>query len=320
MPLVAHEDIAAFAVDKVNLPHVEAQACRAQVSGLRDRLKAKINEDPEYGLVKSLHAGSVAKRTALKNVNDLDLAVYVKSEVAPTQDRELVSWLADRLFAATTNMSRDQFEENEHCVTVHYSGSNLDVDVVPVLFEGDPNDVGYLVSKRTGRRMKTSVRQHLDFISARREKYGDDLLQLIRLTKWWKRQVTKRNPEFKFKSFMIELIWASLAQRGVPLSDYPTALEQFFRWVIAGGFDEQVYFLDFLPLHDLPDPLGVPIEVLDPVNFQNNVGLLYDGSSRASIESFATDAFDALSEARFATTKGRAVDCWQEILGPQFSG
>lgn len=49
------------------------------------RLEKKIEEDPDYALVKMLHAGSVAKGTALKTVNDLDVAV-------------LASW-ANRLFA-----------------------------------------------------------------------------------------------------------------------------------------------------------------------------------------------------------------------------
>src|SRR5699024_6136404 len=131
---------------------------RAQVNRLRERLTTKISEDPDYGLVKSLHAGSVAKGTALSNVNDLDLAVYVKAESAPESDPALVSWLADRLFDATTNMSRDQFEENDHCVTVKFRSSGLDVDVVPVIYEGEDNDIGYLIKKGSGDRLKTSVR------------------------------------------------------------------------------------------------------------------------------------------------------------------
>lgn len=320
MSEITHQQIAAFAADRINLPHDDAVKHRKQVNGLRDRLSAKIAADSDYGLVKSLHAGSVAKSTALKNVNDLDLAVYIKATEAPTQDGELVTWLADRLFEATTNMDREQFEEQQHCVTVHYRGSGLDVDVVPVLYEGEPNDIGYLIKKATGDRLKTSTRQHLDFIATRRKLYGLEFLELIRLTKWWKRQVVRNNPDFKFKSFMIELIWAHLADGGVPLSDYPRALEAFFEWLAKTGLEERVTFTDFTPASTFPARSSSPIEILDPVNPANNVAIRYDTNGRDQILNAAAAAYDALTDARFATTKGRAVDDWRELLGPTFRG
>ena len=321
MPEISHQQIAAYAADRVNLPHTDAVKHRAQVNGLRDRLASKITADPGYGLVKSLHAGSVAKGTALKSVNDLDLAVYVKAADAPADDAELVPWLADRLFEATTNMDRDQFEEQTHCVTVHYRSSGLDVDVVPVLYEGEDNDVGYLIKKHTGDRLKTSTRLHLDFIGNRRKTYGLEFLELIRLTKWWKRQVVARvDPDFKFKSFVIELIWAHLADSGVPLTDYPTALEQFFEWIVKTGLEERVTFTDYTQSSTFPAPGTAAIEVLDPVNPENNVAIRYDTVGRNKIVDAASSAYDALTDARFATTKGRAVDDWRELFGPTFNG
>ncbi len=321
MTEITHAQIVAFAAERVNLPHSDATKHRAQVNGLRDRLASKIADDPAYGLVKSLHAGSVAKSTALKNVNDLDLAVYVKAAEAPADDAALVPWLADRLFEATTNMSRDQFEEQTHCVTVHYRGSGLDVDVVPVLYEGEANDVGYLIKKYTGDRLKTSTRLHLDFLAARRKTHDLEFLELIRLTKWWKRQVIARtDPDFKFKSFMIELIWAHLADSGVPLTDYPKALEAFFEWIVNTGLEERLTFTDYIPASSFPARGSAPIEILDPVNPENNVAVRYDSIGRDRIVDAAASAYDALTDARFATTKGRAVDNWQELLGPTFKG
>lgn len=318
---VDHAAIAAYAGSHVNLPHEQAKKHRMQVNGLRDRLNVKIASDPAYGLIKSLHAGSVAKGTALKSVNDLDLAVYIKASAAPTtNDAQLVPWLADRLFEATTNMARTQFEEQQHCVTVHFSRSQLDVDVVPVLYEGEANDIGYLVRKWTGRRLKTSTRLHLDFIGNRRAAYGPEFLELIRLTKWWKRQLKKHDDSFKFKSFMIELIWAHLADNGTPLDDYPRALEDFYTWIIRTGLSEQVAFTDFEPASDLPARGHSSIQILDPVNYENNVADQYQEYDRQRIVTAAQDAYDAITDARFATTKGRAVDDWQTILGPTFKG
>jgi len=317
---VGHDDIKGFAEDKVNLPAATAKKHRDQVKALRERLEKKVTADPNYGLVKMLHAGSVAKGTALRNVHDLDTAVYVKAAEAPSaRDSELVPWLADRLYEANTNMSRDQFVAQEHCVTVSFKGSGLDVDVVPVLYEGEEGDRGYLVRKHTGARVLTSIPLHLRFIRDRKATYGPDFAQLIRLTKWWKRVVSDRDEDFRFKSFMIELLWAHLADTGLALTDYPTALERFFAYIVKGELADQVAFTDFYRASDIPARSSAAVEVLDPVNVDNNVAALYKTGDRDRIVAAARTALDALSEARFAT-KGRAVECWQTVLGPTFRG
>jgi hypothetical protein len=58
--------------------------------------------------------------------------------------------------------------------------------------------------------------------------------------------------------------------------------------------------------------------MLDPVNADNNVASRYTDTDRKTIVDEAQAAFDAITEARFATTKGRAVDCWQTVFGPTF--
>ncbi len=322
MSYVEHEHVSAFAGERVNLSRDLAQRHRDQVNRLRTALSAKIDEDADYSLVKMLHAGSVAKGTALRTVNDLDAAVYVRKGDAPGAESELVPWLADRLFdAAPAGMTRDQFVEQPHCVTVSYKGSGLDVDMVPVLYEGDENDRGYLVNRNTGARMMTSITQHLQFIRSRKSTHGGDYTQLIRLTKWWKRQAVAQDPDLKFKSFMMELLWARLADDGLDLSDYPSALEAFFQYIVKHEFEPLVAFTDFVPSSDLPArDSSVPIQVIDPVNPKNNVAVRYTTADVSRVIAAAQDAFDALSEARFATTKGRAVEAWQAVLGPSFKG
>lgn len=315
---VSHSDVAAFAGDKVNLPHPTAVKYRGQVQGLRDRLEAKIKADPSFDLVKMLHSGSVAKGTALRKVNDLDVAVYVKAGAAPANDADLIPWFADRLREANPNMAADQFEDQDHCVKVGFRGSGLDVDVVPVLYEGDANDCGYLVRKHTGDRVLTSIPRHLEFIRTRKTRYGDDFKQLIRLTKWWKRVEANRDPDFRFKSFMIELLWARLADSGQNLKDYPEALEGFFAYLVKSELTDQVAFTDYFPTSSIPSRTSAAVEVLDPVNLVNNVGSRYTDGDRRRIVTAAHSALDALGEARFATTKGDAVSCWQDTLGSGF--
>lgn len=217
-------------------------------------------------------------------------------------------------------MGRDQFEENPHCVTVNFKGSGLNVDVVPVLYEDEPDGRGYLVRKITGERVLTSIPLHLEFIRSRKKKYGPDFAQLIRLSKWWKRTVFSSDPKFRFKSFMIELLWAHLADGGLALVDYPTALEEFFTYIVTTELTNRVAFTDYIKSQDIPARSTAAVEVLDPVNPGNNVAALYDDGDRIRIVDAAQDALDALADARFATTKGRALEDWRSVLGPSFGG
>jgi hypothetical protein len=310
---ICHSDIQRFADMRINLSSEKAKEHREQVNRLRERLDRKVNEDPSFGMVKMLHAGSVAKGTALATVNDLDVAVYVKSAEAPDGDPELIPWMAARLADANPQMERSQFEPQEHSVKVNYRGSGLNVDVVPVLYEGEAEDRGYLVRKSNGQRVLTSVPLHLDFTRTRKTSYGTNYAQLIRLVKWW-----KRIRDLRFKSFLVELIWAHLADSGVPLNDYPAALEQFFSYLVRTDLDERITFTDFCQASVLRG--SAAIEVIDPVNKDNNVAANYEKFDRDAIVREAQLALDAVCMAQYATTKSQAVECWQVVLGTGFKG
>lgn len=315
MSEITHDDIARFAAERINLPKETADKHRKQVNLLRERLEAKIAEDPAFDLVKMLHAGSVAKGTALRTVNDLDVAVYVKAGDAPKADGRLIPWLAERLAEANPNMKPEQFEPQTHCVTIHFRGTDLDVDVVPVLYEGDEDDCGWLMRKHTGERVLTSIPLHLQFMKDRKRLYGDDYKQLIRIVKWWKKE-----KDLRFKSFMIELLWARLAATGAPLDDYPTALGDFFTYIVKSGLKKRVFFTDHYSAASLPAGNTGVIEIFDPVNPTNNIAKNYGEANRQAIVTAAHEALNAIDEARYATTKTQAAECWQDILGRGFKG
>ncbi len=80
------------------------------MEALRERLQREIDDRPNYGLVRMLHAGSIAKGTVLQNVFDLDTAVYVeRAATLSGSGATLVTWLADQLFDAnkTLGMTSD---------------------------------------------------------------------------------------------------------------------------------------------------------------------------------------------------------------------
>jgi hypothetical protein len=248
----------------------------------------------------------------------MDVAVYVKASKAPGDETKLLDWLSDRLREAYGGlMNADQFVRQYHCVQVQFRGSGLDVDVVPVLYEGGDDDRGYLITKDTGDRVLTSIPLHLAFTRNRKTAYKIHYRQLIRLVKWWKRVQAAEREGFKFKSFMVELLLAHLFDNGFDGVDYAQALFEFFAYVRRTGLKERVVFTDHYPEAAVGDS-GAPIQVYDPVNPQNNVASQYTEADRQIMVEAAEDAADAIAFARRATTKGGAVDQWRTILGSGF--
>jgi len=273
-PYITHKTIAEFSNNSVNLRQEDVEEYRAQVNRLREKLDKYIAEHPDYALVKMLHSGSVRKGTALKTINDMDVAVYIKADKAP-EGNNIVNWLADRLREAYPNLNYDQFTTQTHCVTVSFRGSGLDVDVAPVLYEGDSNDCGYLITKDTGDRVLTSIPLHLKFIRNRKNNNPKHFAQVVRLIKWWSRIQKRNNQSFRFKSFMAELILAHLADNGLDMSNYPSALESFFAYVVSTGLSKRISFTDYYAASKLPSSNGAVIEIFDPVNANNNVAFRY---------------------------------------------
>ncbi len=317
---VTHSDIASFAASKVNLPKDDVSEYRAQVGRLRAKLAAYIKEHPGFDLVKMLHSGSVAKGTALRTLNDMDVAVYVKRGSSPEDEGTLLDWMAQRLREAYGGTIKpEQITVGHHCVTLEFKSSGLNVDVVPVLYEGDAQDRGYLIPPSTGVRVLTSIPLHLQFIRKRKQLVPHHYRQMVRLVKWWARTQKASRDGFRFKSFMTELLLAEMVDNGVVLDNYAEALFYFFSYIVRTRMSARVVFDDYYDYDDAADD-GNPVQIFDPVNSANNVASLYTAADVAIIVEAAEDALDAIAYARRATTKGEAVSAWQEILGTGFKG
>lgn len=310
-----NSDIKSFVEEHVNVKPEKVKAYRDQVNRLRNNLSDYLYEHPEYGLVKMLNSGSVAKGTALKTINDMDVAVYVKSSSVDTQDEiGLLKYVRSALVEIYTryNMTEDQFSLGTHCVKVGFRGSRLDVDVVPVLYEDDDEDRGYLINKDTGVRVLTSIKLHLEFIRKRKNTHAN-FAQMVRVTKWW-----RDRQGLKFKSFLIELIWAHLADRiGVP-DDIANALQQFFVYVRETELNEPIIFTDYYKSAEVSLQSGVP-NIFDPVNPKNNAAGNLDTSRKQLIIDEVDRSLGLLMNARMASTKQSAEACLKTLLGPLFS-
>lgn len=318
---ITHKTISDYAEKKINLKRDEVKEYRDQVSRLRDNLKTYIDDHPDYNLIKMVGSGSVPKGTALKTLNDMDIAVYIKKGDDATSEQELLSWLQERLQEAYKgkNISPEQITISHHCVTISFKGTGLDVDVSPIICDDSSTDYGYLIKKTTGEQILTNIPLHLKFIRTRKDKQPHDYRQVIRLIKWWVRNLKKNDDDFRFKSFLTELLCAHLADNGLVMKDYIAAMEAFFIYIVKSQLKDRISFADNYPVSKLPAKSSSAMEIFDPINPNNNVVGNYTDADRNAIVEAAHDALDAISEAKFATTQERAVACWRRIFGPSFN-
>jgi hypothetical protein len=315
---VGHNEIVSFAEERVNLPRDKANEYRAQARRLREKLEGYLDDHPDFTLKKMLLSGSLAKGTALRSLNDIDVACYVSGAEAPHDVRRLLDYLADRLRKAFPNFAPDQVKPQTYSVTVSFRGTGLDVDVVPILYNGDPSWYGNLVSQDDGSFLKTSIPLHLEFTAKRKRAQEHDFAQVVRLVKFWARRMKQEHDGFRFKSFMIEMILAKLCDQGLDLSDYPEALQHFFTYLAKSDLREQIAFTDYYPASVIPASSD-PVRIIDPVNADNNVARLYTAANANAIVDVALDAGDAIDAALAAPTKQLTVAYWQRVFGSTFS-
>lgn len=314
---VGHAELVTFAEDRVNLPKEKADEYRAQAQRLQDKLVGYLDEHPDFTLKRMILSGSLAKGTALRSLNDIDVAVYIQGADAPKDVRTLLEYLTERLRSAFPNFSPEQVKPQTYSVTVSFKGTGLDVDVVPVLYAGKPEWRGNLVSQDDGSFLETSIPLHLEFARKRKKTQTPHFAQVVRLVKYWAALRKAENQNFRFKSFMIEMILAKLCDNGVDFSDYPEALQSFFTFIATNGLRQRIVFEDNYRASDVPASNDL-VQIIDPVNASNNVARLYTQANLDAIVKAALDAGDAIDAARYATTKQKTLEYWQKVFGSSF--
>ena len=201
--------------------------------------------------------------------------------------------------------------------------SGLKIDVAPVLYEGEPDDCGYLIT-RDGRRVLTSVTLHLRFLNSRSSTAGGEYKEFIRLMKAFIKQAKFDDESFKFKPFLAELIVAHLWDHGwngeaLAIKNYPRAFEQFFGYIVRTGLQDDIVFHDYYAASEVPSSNDA-IRIWDPVNPTNNVASAYTESDRLRLVRRAGEALDQITWAATAQDERRgqryvAIHLWTDLPG-----
>lgn len=316
---ITQADLASFADERVNLKSDKVEKFRNQVNNLRDQLERYIEENPDFSFRKLQMSGSLAKGTALTTINDVDVALYVKGDGSPNELAELLPWLVQKLKETFPSIPHDKIYIDGPCVCISFKGTGIDVEISPIMYDGDPDWRGYLWDRKTGKKKPTSIPLHLEFIRKRKDKQPKHFAQVIRLIKWWARQREEDTPGFAFRSFLIELIMAKLIDGGAQFDDYLAGLESFFTYVQNTGLKNRISFTDNYSSSKLPKNTVGVVEIFDPVSPENNVADDVTESQRKLFVEMADKALDTLAYARNCQTKSEAIECWQELMGSTFN-
>ncbi len=318
-PEISQADLATFSDDRVNLKRDDAQRYRDQVNNLREDLERYIAAHPDFGLERMLLSGSLAKGTALRTIKDADVALYVKGGTAPQELDKLTLWIAEKLRQTYPQIDPQKITVDGPCVVIGFTGTGIKVEITPVYSLGDAQGRGYLWDRRSGKKVLTSIPRHLEFTRTRKDKQPQHYAQIIRLLKWWVRQREKDTVGFQFRSFLVELIVAKVADDGADFSDYHIGLEQVFTYIQKSGLKERIAFADYYKATALPRMRTGIVEIFDPVTPDNNVAADITEATRGQLVTLAGAALDHLSYARTCQTKGEALECWRDVMGPSFN-
>ena len=308
---ITHADLAEFADSKVNLKSDRAKQYREQAARVRDHIENYAKDNPDIGFVKTLLSGSLAKHTALKTIHDIDIALYIKSEGSPRILNDLLNWLRDSLLKTYPSTTIDI---DPPCVVIRFSGTDLDVEVMPVLYEDNDGGYGTIWDPYSLTEKYTSIPRHNEFLAKRRVKQSPDFAQVVRFLKYW-----KNVNDLEFRSFLIELLVSEVADSGEDFSSYPAALLACFNRILSDDLENPVIFTDYFPKDKFPSRTTSAMEFWDPVTPDNNVASDYSTTQRSNIADAAESAADAISYAATSSQKGDAVDCWKDVFGASFN-
>lgn len=313
-------------VDKIKLQNENMSKYRDQINNLKSKLEDKIKNDESTGIKvsKYLLAGSWKKRTILKatgdNPIDIDLVLFVTGDENLQNDLKkvhdyIVKYLEE--IYPTKNIHNDvDAEGNTKSITIRFSGSGLEVDIVPVVPINNPENYVWQPQRGGGGKYITSVVNHLDF-SLRQRQANPSYTSIVRALKWWKnyKELKPFENEGGISSYAIELIVAYLdINKGVE-TNIEEGVIRFFQFISESTFPDISFLsaINKIPLYD------TAIYIADDTNNENNATKKIDNSKWNEIKEEAAEAFDTLNLAQDRNNEGDTINEWKLVFGPTFN-
>lgn len=300
---------------------------RDQINNLREKLKEKIKNDKRTGLkvTRFIIAGSWKKRTILRPTGehpiDVDLVLYVEGDENLQNDLKklhdfVVEYLSEIYPTKDINQDVDA-EGNTKSIKIRFTGSGLEIDIVPVVPLSTPKE--YVVQPQRGgggKKYITSVTKQLSFAEDRRTQNAS-FTSIVRAAKWWRnyKELKPIDDEAGISSFTIELIVSYLELTKGRSESIEDGLIRFFKFLSDPNFPV-IFFKD--AIGKVP-AFSTPIFVADPTNNENNAAKKLDETTWKEVKTEANDAFESLCIAQSKNFEGQTIEEWKRVFGSSFN-
>ncbi len=313
-------------VDKIRLKSENMPKYREQIDNLKTKLDKKIKDDERTGLkvTKYVIAGSWKKHTILRSTGDnpidIDLVLFVEGDENIQDDLKklhdfIVGYLEEIYPQKDINQDVDA-EGNTKSITIRFSGTGLQVDIVPVVPLSSPKEYVWQPQRGGGGKYITSISKQLDF-SGQLRKDNTSYTAIVRSLKWWRnyKELCPTDDEPGLSSFAIELIVGYLDSNYGVESNIEEGIIRFFQFISGPNFP----IITFKgAINKIPD-FDTPIYIADNTNNENSVAKKMTDSKWKEIVSEAEEAFDSLNMAQARQNESDTIDEWKIIFGPTFN-
>ncbi|QEY17559.1 nucleotidyltransferase [Cellvibrio sp. KY-GH-1] len=311
MPL-SNAELEYFDHNVLRLPGEKRKEYHAQVDNLVSELKKRITDKSKLKVTKVVKAGSFAKYTILRKIDDyptdVDVVFYITGvEENSKSYEELCNKIYDLLIEIYPTKKVEDFEIQRRAAKVTFVKSGLEVDVVPVLQHSTDPDHGWQYDIQTGVKNLTCAPCHIQFIRTRKDK-DKHFRTLVRLAKRWRHF----HDIAGLKSFHIELIFAHLVDTDGPAESIEKRLREFLVYIARTKLSERIDFPENAgkPVVSFSDP----VVIIDPASPENNVASRITAEEQELIAKAAEVAWET---ATYASVENNE-EIWKEIFGSRF--
>ncbi|RLM19141.1 nucleotidyltransferase [Brenneria alni] len=311
MPL-SNSEFEYFDHNVLRLPGEKRKEYHAQVDNLVSELKKRITDKSKLKVTKVVKAGSFAKYTILKKIDnyptDVDVVFYIAGiEENSKSYEDLCNRIYDLLIEIYPTKKVDDFEIQRRAAKVTFVKSGLEVDVVPVLQNSSIADHGWQYDIQSGARNLTCAPCHIQFVKTRKDK-DKHFRTLVRLAKRWRHF----HDIAGLKSFHIELILGHIVDTDGPAESIEKRFREFLAYIARTKLSERIDFPE--NANKTAIHFSDPVVIIDPVSPENNVA---SRITKDEQELIAKAAEVALDTATYASVENDN-DVWKEIFGGRF--
>lgn len=323
MVITVNQAFDEFLKNKVNLDSDISKKARSSRDNLIDNIKGFSGDDDFFTTYndKILKFGSFAKKTKIRELDDIDIMFCLSAEgrtytelengfeingVQADKDNSLCiddtyklnsTKVINRFISKLKDLNdykKSEIHKNHEAATLQLKSYTWNFDIVPCLYT--TSDI-YLIPDGQGNWKKTDPRIDSDNVSRINQKHKGEVLNVIRLTKYWNRY----NSTITITSYLLETMI---------LNYYDNLIESEKYWVDL-EFKKVINYLITEILNDVDDPKGI----------QGNINL-FSSEERLKISEKAKSCYDKACEAEYFEIIDKdqksAINKWRKIFGDEF--